>query len=202
MIMKNLLALTFLGILLSACSDDEAFQIDRTNDDYQPNTVGSTWTYSSTFDFKQTATNSGRIIDGKKYFEYKIEIEGFPTFKTYARKEGNAYINREVYSGQYDDGEYIFLKDAPEGTFWTELSYDEEGVETSDLLFIVETDETITVGSETFDEVIVVEVSSLTEGATEPYVLYYHYARGVGLIRISDEFGLIDTDLVSYSIKN
>ncbi|MDL5047663.1 hypothetical protein QQ054_16730 [Oscillatoria amoena NRMC-F 0135] len=201
--MKKIFILAVTGALLSGCNDDdETFQVERRNDDYQPNTVGSTWTYSSFFDFTQTVTGGGKTIDGKKYFEYKITIEGLSSFKTYARKDGNTYINREIFSGQYDDGEYIFLKDAPEGTYWTELSYDEDGVETSDLLFIVETNETVTVGSETFNNVIIVEVSSLTEGNTEPYILYHYYAKGVGLIRIADDFGFANTDLASYSIKN
>jgi hypothetical protein len=199
--MKRFLLLV-LPLLLWACSDDEGITVERTKNDYQPNTIGSTWTYSSLFDFTQTVTNGAKIIDGKKYFEYKIQTDGLGSFKTYARKEGSSYINRELFPGQFDDGEYIFLKDEPEGTYWTEVSYDEEGTETTDLLFIVETNETLTVGGETFTDVIIVEVSSMTEGATEPYILYYHYAKGVGLIRISDDNGFVDTDLVNYLIKN
>jgi hypothetical protein len=92
------------------------------------------------------------------------------------------------------------LKDAPEGTYWTEYTY-EEDIETTDFHFIVETDETVTVNGTTYTDVIVVEVSSLTEGSTEPYILYYYYAKGVGLIQIIDDFELAATSLLNYTIK-
>lgn len=205
--MKKLFAIVLGSVLIVSCSNDEdkGPAVERVSDDYQPNTVGSSWTYTSSFfDFTQTATNKTKSISGKSYFQFNVEIDGFSSFKTYARKEGNAYINREVYDGQYDDGEYIYLKDAVEGTTWTEYTYDEvddEVIETEDVLEIIETNGTYTVDGEEFNNVIVVQVSSLSEGATEPYIILYYYAKGVGLIKVEDEGEFAATELLEYSIN-
>lgn len=205
--MKKLFAIVLGSVLIASCSSDEdkSPTVERVSDDYQPNTVGSTWTYTSSFfDFTQTAANKTKSINGKPYFQFNVEVEGFSSFQTYARKEGNAYINREVYDGQYDDGEYIYLKDAVEGTSWTEYTYDEvdeDVIETEDVLEIIETNGVYTVGDEEFDDVIVVQVSSLTEGASTPYIILYYYAKGVGLIKIEDEGEFATTELVEYSIN-
>lgn len=204
-IMKKLLTVILVGVLVSSCSEDEKGpSVERISDDYQPNTIGSTWTYSSFIEFTQTITNKTKSIDGKAYFAVKVSLFGTST-TTYMRKEGNMYINRETTSDQYDDGEYIFLKDDEVGTTWTEYSYEEiedDLVETEYELEIIETGTTRTVGDEEFDNVIVVKVSSFSDGSIDPYVVYNYYAKGVGLIEIVDDsFGLADTELISYTIK-
>lgn len=206
-LMKRLIAIVLSSVLIVSCNSDEdkGPAVERVSDDYQPNTVGSSWTYTSSFfDFTQTATNKTKSINGKAYFQYNVEIDGLSSFKTYARKEDNFYINREVYDDQYDDGEYIYLKDAVEGTSWTEYTYDEvddEVIETEDVLEIIETNGTYTVNGEEFDNVIVVQVSSLSEGASDPYIILYYYAKGVGLIKIEDEGEFATTELIEYSIN-
>ena len=205
--MKKFLTVIFLLSigLISSCSDDEKGPaVERISDDYQPNTVGSTWSYSSFLDFTQSIPNTTKLIDGKAYFAVKVSLFG-TSATTYMRKEDNSYFNRETADIQYDDGEYIFLKDDEVGTTWTEYSYEEiedELVETEYELEIVETGATRTVGDEEFDNVIVVKVSSFSDGAVDPYVVYNYYAKGVGLIEIADDgIGFANTELVSYTIK-
>lgn len=206
--MKKIIFLLLVGSMFVSCGNDEdnGPTVERVSDDYQPNTVGSTWTYAAAFfDFTQTIVNQTKTINGKPYFAATIQIEGASPFKVYMRKNGNEYINREVYENQYDDGEYIYLKDAVVGTTWTEVTYeegDDEPIETTDELEIIETGGTHTVGEEEFSDVIVVQVSSYTDGSPDPYVTFYYYAKGVGLIEIEDDFDFASNELISYSIVN
>lgn len=123
----------------------------------------------------------------------------------YMRKEGNSYFTRELSKGFYDDGEYIFLKDAAEGTTWTELVYiitiDDEALETTETLTIAETDGTYVVNGTTFNDVIVVKVFSQTEGSESSSVLYKYYAKGIGTIKIEDDNEFANTELFSHSIE-
>lgn len=204
--MKKLLAVIFLLSigLISSCSEDEGPAVERISDDYQPNTVGSTWTYSSFLEFTQTIPNTTKLIDGKAYFAVKVSLFG-QSLNTYMRKEGNTYINRETGDVKYDDGEYIFLIDDVVGTTWTEYSTentDGEIIETEYELEIIETGITHVVNGEEFSDVIVVQVSSFTDGS-DPYVVLNYYAKGVGLIEIVDDtFGIASMELINYTIKN
>lgn len=206
--MKKSILILFAAVALSACSDDETVSVARTADDYQPNTPGSTWSYSSElFDFTQTITRNAKKISGKTYFEVKVTIPDLGSFKAYMRKDGINYIHREIYTDQYDDGEYIYLKDAPEGTTWTEMTYnteiDDVPVATTETLKILETGGTYEVNGVTFNDVIMVEVASLTEGSEgDPYIIFNYYAKGVGLILVEDNTGeFVSTHLVDYTIK-
>lgn len=204
--MKKIFAIALLATFIVSCNndDDNGPSVERVADDYQPNTIGSTWTYTSFFDFTQSIPNKTKSIDGKAYFAVKASLIG-TSITTYMRKEGNMYINRETGDVAYDDGEYIFLKDDVVGTIWTEHSteeVDDEIIETEYELEIIETGATRTVGDEEFDDVIIVKVSSFTDGSVDPYVVYNYYAKGVGLIEVVDDsFGFADTELVSYTIK-
>lgn len=206
--MKKSILILFAAIALSACSDDtENLSVERTANDYQPNTSGSTWSYSSVFfDFEQKVTNGAKKIAGKTYFEVKVSIDGM-SFNTYMRKDGINYINREVYKDQYDDGEYIYLKDAETGTTWTEITnnteVEGEPVETIEVLKILEIDGTYEVNGTTFNDVIVVEVASQVAGSEgDPYIIFNYYAKGVGLIKVEDNKGeFVSTQLLEHSIK-
>lgn len=206
--MKKSILILFAAIALSACNDDaENLSVERTNDDYQPNTAGSSWSYSSiAFDFEQKMTNRAKKIAGKTYFEVKVSIDEL-SFNAYMRKDGINYINREVYKDQYDNGEYIYLKDAAQGTTWTEITnnteVDGEPVATIETLKILETGGTYEVNDVTFNDVIVVEVASITEGSEgDPYIIFNYYAKGVGLIKVEDNKGeFVSTQLLEHSIK-
>jgi hypothetical protein len=92
------------------------------------------------------------------------------------------------------------------GISWTEYSYEEDGnelLETKHILETIEVGGVYTVNDVEYSNVVVVEESLYytEEEGLEPYsVQRYYYAKGVGLIKIEDDFSVI-TELINYTIK-
>ena len=90
------------------------------NEDYQPVSAGSEWTYSSislgNYSVKSLGTDS--MINGLKYYKFD-NINSLGTSRVYIHKNNGVYTQaaRTVMSGDFF--QMIVLKDAAIGTTWT-----------------------------------------------------------------------------------
>jgi uncharacterized protein YcfL len=199
--MKKFFAISILAVLLASCSDDEQPALVTNNNDYYPNTKGTSWTYSSLFlDTKIAVTGRTKKISGNVYAQLKATFPDFSGFSliTYLRKEDGNYY----YRGEGFNGDYLFLRDnVPVGTTWTAETITEDGITENDLE-IVEVDGTYSVNSFTFNNVIVVKVTSYdNEDPEVSYAAYNYYAKGVGLVLTTDDSEFINLSVTAYTIK-
>jgi hypothetical protein len=198
--MKKIFAFIFVVSVAISCSDDEQPALATNNDDYHPNKRGSSWNYSGLFATKVSVTGNTKKIDGKVYAQLKTTLPEFGGFSiiTYLRKEeGNYY-----YRGDGFNGDYLFLKDNVEvGTSWTSETETEEGVE-ENTLEIIEVGGSYLINTFTFNDVIVVKVTSYdAEDPEITYDVYNYYAKGVGLVLTTDGTEFFNQSLTSYTIK-
>jgi hypothetical protein len=199
--MNFLRLLLFSFIVLSCSEGDEAKSVERTNDDYSPTTVGSTWTYyNSSIDYLYTFSISPKTktINNKTYYGI-VTSDGQVSYSF--RKEGNNYIQREFSEGMYVNQEFIYLKDEAELTTWTEYLYPDTENENVIELTIVERDGVYTIGENTFTNVIVVKSANITSEFPDAVFILNYYAKGVGFIKSEDSEGNSLTELISYSIE-
>ena len=198
--MRKLLVFIFIVLIASSCSDDEQPTLATNNDDYHPNTRGTSWTYSGFLDSKISVTGNTKKIDGNVYAQLRTSISGFSGFSitSYLRKEeGNYY-----YRGEGFNGDYLFLKDNVEvGTTWTAETKDENGIHENELE-IFEVGGTYAINDFIFDNVIVVKVTSYdSEDPEIENVLYNYYAKGIGLILVTDGTEFFSQSLTAFTIK-
>jgi hypothetical protein len=198
---KRFLILFIFSLLEVSCSDgDDVKSVERSNNDYSPTTVGSTWTYYNPLvDYEYTISISSKTktINGKTYFG----IESGGDVQYVFRREGNNYIQRELVEGTYLNREFIYLKDEPINTKWIEYLYPDTENENVIELEVIERDGSYTVGENTFTNVIVVKSTNITSGDEEQYFALNYYAKGVGHIKAEDAEGNLLLELLSYSIK-
>lgn len=198
--MRRIFGFIFIALVAVSCSEDEQPALATNNDDYHPNTKGTTWNYSGFFETKIKMTGNTKKINGMVYAQLKATFPDFGGFSviSYLKKEnGNYYYRGEGYK---DD--YLFLKDNAEvGTTWTAQMETEDGIEENELE-IYEVGGTYLINDFTFDDVIVVKVTSYDEVDPEiTYVIYNYYAKGVGLILSTDGTEFFNQSLTSYTIK-
>jgi hypothetical protein len=198
--MKNFFATLFFALLLASCSDDEQPTLATNNDDYHPNTRGTSWTYEGFFTMKTRVTGNTKKTDGHVYAQLKTTFPDFGGFAiiTYLRKEeGNYYFRGEGFNG-----DYLFLKDNAEvGTTWTAQMATENGIEENDLE-IIEVGGSYLINNFTFNDVIVVKVTSYDEEDPEStYETFNYYAKGVGLVLTTDGTEFFNQTISAYTIK-
>lgn len=199
--MKNFLAIAFAAIVLVSCSkDDEQPALATNNDDYHPNTRGTTWSYSGLFSTIIKMTGTTKEINGSVYAQLKTTLSDFGGFSviSYLKKENGNYY----YRGEGFNGDYLFLKDNVEvGTTWTAEMVTDNGIEENELE-IFEIGGSYLINDFTFNDVIVVKVTSYDEEDPEiTYVTYNYYAKGVGLILSTDGTEFFNQSLTAYTIK-
>lgn len=198
--MRKLLVFIFIVLIASSCSDDEQPALATNNDDYHPNTRGTSWTYSGFFDTKISVTGNTKKFDGQVYAQLKASLPGLGGFSivSYLRKENGNYY----YRGEGFNGDYLFLKDnVQEGTTWTAETKDENGIHENELE-IFEVGGTYTINDFIFEDVIVVKVTTYdAEDPESENILYNYYAKGIGLILTTDGTEFFNQSLTAYTIK-
>jgi hypothetical protein len=208
MIFRKFIVLTFLSFLVFSCSEDNVdAEVERTNDDYSPTTVGSTWThYHAIVDYTVTTTiaNKTKVLDGKTYFVVNANSFDSPASQElYIRKNGDEYIQREIMDGMYDDKESIYLKDGPVGTKWIEKIFPETEDENVLEFEIIELNGTYTFSEQEFTNVLVLKITNITWEDVDPAFTIGYYAKGVGLIKsefILDGDITTATELIAYTV--
>jgi hypothetical protein len=205
--MKKLLFVT-LVVLSFSCSKDEDKKTILSNEDYFPNTTGSTWTYDGPLEATMTVTGETEIFDGKTYSE--LISEGAQSGESYLFKGSGDYFLRG-FAGSGAINLLVLKDDVEEGTEWKQdITYN--GTKNKFVYTLENKNIQEDVGGKTFENVIVVHVHQTTVAfgfEVDVADLTFHFAKGVGLIRIDTDYEEITgfdgfngiTEVVSYTIE-
>ncbi len=216
-----LLAATFFAI---GCTKTSTPATEQTNNDYQPNTVGSYWKFkdSTTGAFStMTSTGKMKVLDGKNYYIFNSTSPSSSTVsESYLLKANNFYDFNGLFSTGSSSGGIIFryLNDTLKvGSSWT---LNAGGITSSGYTIpavikgkIIERGITKKVGANTFSNVIhsrmnmQYDYTSVGLGVQEVGVYDIYVAKGIGIIKSQSKVGgfgsnySVTSDLVEYSIK-
>jgi hypothetical protein len=205
--MKKLLLVAIVALCFS-CSKDEDKKSILSNEDYFPNTTGSSWTYDGPLEATMVVTGETKTVDGKIYSE--LLSEGAQSGESYLFKRSGEYYLRG-FAGSGDVDLLVLKDDVNEGTTWTQnISFN--GTQNKFTYTLAEKNIQEEVGDETFENVIVVAVHQRTVAfgfEVDIADLTFHFAKGVGIIRIDTEYDPITgydafngiTEIVSYTIE-
>lgn len=207
MCMKKLLFVAIVALSFS-CSKDEDKKTIVSNEDYFPNTTGSTWTYDGPLEATMTVTGEMKAFDGKTYSE--LMSEGAQSGESYLYKNKGEYILRGFAGATGID--LLVLKDnVSEGTQWEQhIKFD--GGTNHFTYTLAQKNVPLQVGDNTFNDVIKVQLHQSTTAFgfdVEVADMNFFFARGVGIVRIDTEYDPITgydafngtTEVVSYTIE-
>jgi hypothetical protein len=204
--MKKLLWVAFLTLGFS-CSKDENKQSILSNEDYFPNTTGSTWTYDGPLESTMTVTGETKTFDGKIYSE--LMSEGAQSGESYLYKNSGKYFLRGFAGVPV---ELLILKDnVNEGAEWSQdITYN--GTKNTFTYTLAQKNIQEQIGTELFDNVIVVQIHQTTVAygfEVDLADFSFHFAKGIGIIRIDTDYDEITgydgfngtTEIVDYTIE-
>lgn len=205
--MKKLLVIAVVTLSFS-CSSEGDKETILSNEDYFPNTTGTTWTYDGPFEGTMIVTGERKEFDGKIYTE--LMSDGAISGASYLFKNSGDYYLRGF--GGLGDVDLLALKDdVNEGTTWTQnITY--QGTKAKVTYTLSAKNITETVEGEEFENVIVVQahVTSTALGIPLDVAdLSFHFGKGVGMIKIETDYEAITglegfngaTELVDYTIE-
>jgi hypothetical protein len=183
-------------ILLQGCLK-EAVILNEEGNIYEPVSKGSNWVYKYIYgDFMRDATGECIQRYGKTYF-IKIEtnMNGGRDTGYYAFKDDVYYrLNEFNLKNEYES---IYMKNnVREGDSWT---YTDKfnWTEKTNRVTIVKRNLTIIVNGYTYRNV----VQSRLQYGNSTTTRDRYYAKGIGLIKVIDEYGKVIQELQQYSIK-
>ncbi len=202
-----------IGALVSCDKKADSDTTPAVEQDYQPTTAGSVWTYGGTTPYTLTATGVTKTMNGKLYYEMETK-QGTSVSKSYVLKENGNYTGIGMVPGM-GPLEMTVLKDnVPVGHSW-EQATTTSGIDTKLTYTIVEKNVTKAVEGKTYNDVIHVKLTygysfeGVDFGLGEDFDLgdlglnleaHYYFAKGVGLI-LSDAGTYGQLPLVSYNVK-
>jgi len=184
-------------------------------DTYLPLTAGTYWDYFVTNDkgttkpSKFTVLNYKKNIVGKLYTGVRTVTDGdvSKADTTFYNQTGNAYYiarAQQIDKGVSDQIEFIFLKDAPVGTKWSETI--KAGGQTLKMTGkVTKRDLTVTVGGKTYKNVIQsnIEIKKqiLFTGITLSKQEFY-VAKNIGIIKNESKVVFPTTSTITTAIKD
>ena len=204
------LCFLIVGFILVSCSKDEVNPKPVfSNTDYFPNSTGSSWTYEGVFEGEMTVTGETKKFDGKEYSEIET-IDASGSSLSYLFKSDGKYYLRGFVADVADIELLILKENESESATWKQSISANGGVSTFKYT-IIEKNIEETIGSNTFQNVIIVgmQQSFTFLGTKYPLsIIVFHFAKGVGIIKIETEYdpitGLEDlngiSELVDYEI--
>ena len=216
--MKTKLVAAFAAFVLvfSACQkdpDENTPDGGNATDDYQPTTVGSTWTYNSTTSgtYTETVVDKDTTINGENYKAFDNSANG----RRYISKNGNVYKLYGRVQELEQNLNLTYLKDAAAGTTWQEdvvLTVQSFPIPVTFKYTIASRDADKVVNNVTYNNVIAVDIalsanSPLVGGNLNIATGRQFHAKGVGTISSSFALDALGTEvndstyLVSHEIK-
>ncbi|HEY4876065.1 MAG TPA: hypothetical protein VIH86_10860 [Puia sp.] len=175
---------------------------------YQPLETPSFWVYQdSTTSVKDTltATDSLMTINSKVYTVFHNSSAG-QTADEYFNISSHNYYSYGSFGNGLDTIELLYLNDtASPGYNWQAPAGSINGFPAQVQGQIIDTGLTVTIGSNTFTNVIHSEIEieyNVGSGFQTPYAVYdYYVAKGVGIIKIVSDFPSVPYTATSYLIS-
>ncbi|HSZ86366.1 MAG TPA: hypothetical protein VK787_10060 [Puia sp.] len=179
---------------------------------YQPLETPSFWVYQdSATSIKDTLTTTDSLvtINSKVYTVFHNSSAG-QTADEYFNISSHNYYTFGNFGNGLDSIELLYLNDtASPGYDWQSIAGSVNGFPAQVQGQIIDTGLTVTIGSNTFTHVIHSEITieyNVGSGFQTPYAVYdYYVAKGIGIIKIEENFptlGITATSfLISYKIQ-
>ena len=179
---------------------------------YQPLEAGSSWVYQDSATGITTtlsATDSDTVINSKSYTVFHA-VSGGQTAEQYFNVSFHDYYSFGAFGYGLPNVESLYLNDtASAGYNWQVSAGTFNGYPAQVQGQIIDTGLTVTIGSNTFPNVIHSQVNvqyNVGSGFQTPYATYdYYVAKGVGIIRVQLSIPsvplLATLNLISYSIQ-
>lgn len=220
--MKLVFAIVFAAlfiIMTGSCSKE--YSVEKIQDSsatrvvdttYQPLESGSYWVYQDSatgvYDTLR-ATDSTLSINSKIYTVFQSTTQGGTTDEYFTINAHNYYCYDSFPSG-LGTVELLYLNDtASPGYTWQVSAGTINGYPAQVQGQIIDTGLMMTVGANTFTQVIHSEISiayNVGSGFQTPYAIFnYYIAKGVGIIKLEEDYPTLSTtqvsNLVSYVVQ-